>query len=311
MVSSHAYGHNLLNQRVEATLEDGSRWQYQYDSKGQLTAGQRKWGDDTLVAGQRFGYSFDDIGNRTAAAVNGRQSTYTANELNQYTERSVPGAVDVQGSAAATAAVAVNSQTAQRKGEYFYREVSVDNQDAPQYPQIRVQAMQAGAAPGGSDLVSERTGRLYVPQTPEEFVHDADGNLTRDGRWSYTWDGENRLVAMESLAVAPAEAKKRLEFEYDAQGRRIRKRTYQWNGTDYVPQTERRFLYDGWNMVAELDGLNILLRTCVWGVDLSGSQQGAGGVVVCWSSRKVLKATFPPTMATATSWRWCVAETKP
>ena len=39
-----------------------------------------------------------------------------------------------------------------------------------------------------------------MPQTPENFTYDADGNLSTDGRWSYTWDGENRLVSMTSLS---------------------------------------------------------------------------------------------------------------
>jgi RHS repeat-associated protein len=39
-----------------------------------------------------------------------------------------------------------------------------------------------------------------------------------------------------------------------------------------------RFVYDGWNVVAILDGANKLLYSFMWGTDLSGSMQGAGGV---------------------------------
>jgi RHS repeat-associated protein len=39
-----------------------------------------------------------------------------------------------------------------------------------------------------------------------------------------------------------------------------------------------KFVYDGWNVVAILDGGNNLLYTFTWGTDLSGSMQGAGGV---------------------------------
>ena len=38
------------------------------------------------------------------------------------------------------------------------------------------------------------------------------------------------------------------------------------------------FVYDGWNLIAELDLTGRALRTHLWGLDLSGSQQGAGGV---------------------------------
>jgi YD repeat-containing protein len=45
---------------------------------------------------------------------------------------------------------------------------------------------------------------LKTLRTPEAFAHDADGNLTNDGRWSLSWDAENRLVEMVSLTNAPA-----------------------------------------------------------------------------------------------------------
>jgi hypothetical protein len=36
--------------------------------------------------------------------------------------------------------------------------------------------------------VASATGSLFVPQTPESYTYDADGNLLKDGRWNYTWD---------------------------------------------------------------------------------------------------------------------------
>lgn len=91
------------------TLADGTYWEYEYDSLGQLISGIRHWPDGTVIAGQNFTYSFDDIGNRTqtggrASAV----STYTVNELNQYTQRTVAGAVDVFGLAESGVTVQVN-----------------------------------------------------------------------------------------------------------------------------------------------------------------------------------------------------------
>jgi RHS repeat-associated protein len=42
---------------------------------------------------------------------------------------------------------------------------------------------------------------------------------------------------------------------------------------------DQKFLYDGWNLVAELNATNnTVVRSHVWGLDLSGSLQGAGGV---------------------------------
>lgn len=39
-----------------------------------------------------------------------------------------------------------------------------------------------------------------------------------------------------------------------------------------------KFVYDGWNLAAELDGAGALVRGYVWGQDLSGSLDEAGGV---------------------------------
>jgi hypothetical protein len=42
-------------------------------------------------------------------------------------------------------------------------------------------------------------GWIFVPPASYTPVHDADGNLIEDARWFYTWDGENRLIAMEEM----------------------------------------------------------------------------------------------------------------
>ncbi len=108
-------------------------------------------------------------------------------------------------------------------------------------------------------------------------LHDEDGNLTQDGKWSYEWDAENRLTAMQSLANGPDS--QRLEFGYDSQSRRIGKRVYASDGTACgTLEKTRRYIYDDWSLLDELDGNNALVRSYIWGLDLSGSLQGAGGV---------------------------------
>ncbi|MCP4021116.1 MAG: RHS repeat-associated core domain-containing protein, partial [Desulfobacteraceae bacterium] len=67
-------------------------------------------------------------------------------------------------------------------------------------------------------------------------------------------------------------------------GRRIRKAVYTRKadntGWNTAPQSERLFVYDGWNMIAELTknlGVTTPAKYYVWGPDLSGTLQGAGG----------------------------------
>ncbi len=91
--------------------------------------GQAHWSDGSPAAGQQFEYGFDDIGNRLWTKAGGdqngwnlRYAGYTANSLNQYTARDVPGSADIIGAALATNAVTVNGQPAYRKGEYFWKQ---------------------------------------------------------------------------------------------------------------------------------------------------------------------------------------------
>jgi RHS repeat-associated protein len=197
-----------------------------------------------------------------------RSAAYSANNVNQYTSRDVPGAVDVMGIGFATNTVTVNGQGVYRKGEYFRKELSVNNALAPAWTNITVNAT-------GQASVS---GNALVPKTPEGFTYDADGNLVQDGIWIYTWDAENRLIAMESGTGVPPVARQRLEFAYDWQGRRVEKIVSTNLSGTYHPAYTNRFVYEGWNLVTVLDPNHTPLLSFVWGTDLSGTTQGAGGV---------------------------------
>ena len=280
VVSSHAYLYNSANQRTRATLADGSYWAYAYDNLGQVTAGNKHWSDGNPVEGQQFGYAFDGIGNRTSTTTNGRPLvSYNSNALNQYTARDVPGTFDVIGSAAPTASVTIDgTATTKRHGDYFAGTLTVSN-TAAVYKPVTITGIKAASGTNGADVVTTSTGSMFVAKHPEVFTYDLDGNLTSDGRWTYTWDAENRLIQMDTITTAtnclPAQ---RLNFIYDWQGRRSEKILAQWNTDHYETVTTTRFLYDGWNLVAELDGNNAPVRSYLWGLDLSGSPQGAGGV---------------------------------
>jgi RHS repeat-associated protein len=182
----------------------------------------------------------------------------------------------------AEATVTVNIQPVSRHNEYFHKALGVDNTQEAVYEELHIVGVRKNAGPDGADVVTEETGHAFVPKTPEAFTHDADGNLTSDGRWTYTWDAENRLVGVETAvsAVTAGAPEQKLEFSYDFQSRRISKKVYEWNGAsgEWQVAGDLRFVYDGWNLVAELDATPAPVRTHTWGLDLSGSEQGAGGV---------------------------------
>jgi YD repeat-containing protein len=252
--NSFAYQYNAANQRTQATLIDGSAWRYQYDALGQMVAGNKSWVDGTLVAGQQFDYTFDTIGNRTQTQAGGDQTGanlrlahFTNNALNQITSRDAPGAADVTGLATATNAVGVNGLTAYRRGEYFRQQLAVTNTANAVWQSVTV-------TNNGSTV----SGHLYVAQTPENYTYDADGNLLSDGRWTYAWDGENRLVGMTSLTSAPSGSQLKLAFAYDYQGRRIQKIVSTNNGSSYVGEYTNAYAYDGWNCMAILNSAGLL-----------------------------------------------------
>ncbi len=124
----------------------------------------------------------------------------------------------------------------------------------------------------------------FLPNANEDFGYDDDGNLTSDGRWVYTYDAENRLIAMEtgSAAYGVGLPRQKLLFTYDYLGRRIDKLVSNWDSINslWSPASEERFIYSGWNMIAKLNALtsNTLTASYYWGIDWSGTLQGAGGV---------------------------------
>lgn len=63
-------------------------------------------------------------------------------------------------------------------------------------------------------------------------------------------------------------------------GRRVQKLTYVYAADDWQLEKELLFVYDGWNLIEEitLEGAVETSRYFVWGLDLSQSLQGAGGV---------------------------------
>lgn len=288
---SHAYGGKIqsfgvtefdsMNRRKKIEREDNTRWAYDYNSKGEVLGGWRQQtaAPNTAVPGWSFAYSFDEIGNRTSSTVNGRLSSYTPNNLNQLSQRTVPRAFDVVGKAGAAATVGVTAggttYPAARLDEFFFKEIAVGT------GAVRVPYTVTATDSTGS---STRTGGKFLPASPEVFTYDFSGNLASDGRFTYTWDAENRLKTMETLASLPSgtnEAKRKLEFAYDSMGRRILKKVWtNPTGSAWVLQAETKFLHElgSWNIQAEFTTTGQFLRTYVWGTDLSGTHDGAGGV---------------------------------
>ena len=100
------------------------------------------------------------------------------------------------------------------------------------------------------------------------------------GNATLKWDAENRLIEVDRADGT------KVCYSYDAQSRRISKKV----GTG----TATRYIYDGWNIIAEYNGAT-LGKKYTWGMDLSGSMQGAGGVGGLLAVNEVGGSTYYPT----------------
>ena len=250
-----------------------------------------------------------------------RSATYAQNLLNQYTSRQVPSGVDIMGFAPAdTSPVKVNNSPADYRWERFFQElVNVSNSAGAQFTTFDIDYDNTSPA--------DEQRWVFLPQTPEIFSYDADGNLTQDGRWNYEWDGENRLRAVETRTGLPSTVElRRYEYTYDYMSRRSAKSRFTYIGSmgggnnlmggpglgdsvqngssSSMTEIEEEeggtppsnsnsnqapivnweedyrlcFVWDGWNLMDELEWGTDHIRGYAWGLDMSGSLQGAGGV---------------------------------
>ncbi|MDD2601015.1 MAG: hypothetical protein PHO37_17620 [Kiritimatiellae bacterium] len=180
---------------------------------------ERKELTTAVMSSDEYSHAYDDIGNRRTSSVNAVSSTYTANQLNQYT-----------------------------------------------------------AITGGISI------------TP---THDFDGNLTWDGRWHHIWNGENRPI--KSVPGIVTNGTCMFEYRYNHKNLRVEKVKKQLFDRDpgypmtpgtnpgtWNPIEARKYVWDGFNITAEIIINHETPATNIsyyrWGLDLSGTLQGAVGV---------------------------------
>ena len=255
------------------------------DPKGQVTSGRKYAPGGSPVPGQQFTYDFDDIGNRKSEDRNDNSYTYTANSVNQYTERTIPNKLSITGSAAADAKVRIQQvslgdeaiTSPNRNGKYFDKEYTFENSTSAITDTFKVFATRFDQGEN-KDVVDEESLNVFVPKTPELYTYDDDGNMTGDGQFDYVWNGENRLISATPKTLV--DGAKKIEFVHDYMGRRTSKKTHTYNlGTTSWDLTKtEKIVWDNFNKIAILDEANALQKSMLWGEDLSGTLQGAGGV---------------------------------
>ncbi len=165
-------------------------------------------------------------------------------------------------------------------GQVIAADSSVATSDrAYQYDAIgnRIQARDGVTTATGTPNYTANALNQYTsfPSLASVPSYDFDGNMTSGPlpvspttNSTLTWDAENRLTEVKNASATTLE--KNL---FDAGSRKIATTAH---GITTL------YLYDGWNCIAEYTrsvGVSpTLQKTRLWGTDLRGSMQGAGGV---------------------------------
>jgi RHS repeat-associated protein len=247
-----AYQYDKAGNRTQMTGPQGTTT-YLYDVVNRLA---------TLTSLEgTFTFGYDDAGRRTSLIIpNGTRAAYGYDAASQLT--------GLRYLDAAQAVLAQSDYTYDDQGNRVTRSTTEGTTDYTYDPLDRLigavgpdpaNPAQTATEVYAYDAVGNRTtshlatgqvhdaGNRLLEDSRFTYTYDANGNLT--GRTdkatqtvtAYHWDVEDRLVAVHT----PAQT---VTFRYDALGRRIEKEG----------STTTRYLYDQEDIVAELDGGNVL-----------------------------------------------------
>ncbi|VFQ45093.1 RHS repeat domain-containing protein [Desulfoluna butyratoxydans] len=247
------------------TTANGFAATYAFEPERNLKTSVENTWDVAVISS--YTYAYDEIGRRNSVKNSGAAFAEAAFTKWGYNDR--------------------NEVTESRR----YKGADADDLSLPIDPETRLFAYdpignRKTATEGGPEaqqvLKSYVTNELnqYASITEgsvaESLGYDADGNMTSWNGNVMEWNGENRLVAF--YPSAPVEGDMKFVFAYDYMGRRVKKVTQVYSGGAWGDEKATLFVYDGWNLVAETDGAGVVRKSYVWGLDLSQSLQGAGGV---------------------------------
>ena len=261
MLSSFGYALDEADQRTKVRREDGFQIDYDYDPIGQLVAAEGS------EPGWQFGYQYDERGNPLRREHSGFVRSNSFNGLNQQAESLWSGGAVILGAVSTTnAIIEINSQSAFAWGLEGMLVFGATN--------LAVQAGSNEFVAVVSDIFGRSdTNAITVNVQDQAFAYDRNGNLTNDGVRVYSWDQADRLVEVRDLQTDELLVQNR----YDGLGRR-RERIMASVAGGEDPGSTNRYVYDGWLVVAVLDGDNDVLEQYVHGMDLSGTREGAGGI---------------------------------
>ena len=261
-----SFSYDLLGRRTAANYANGSyAISYVWDNPGRLTS--------TTAGGKTLAYQYDPAGNRTRLTwpETSFYVTTTYDALNRpsaikelgVTNLATYGYDDLSRRTTVTlgnASTTSYGYTAQSALGSLGHNLTGTAQDNT-WTYTRNQAQEIAGHSWNNDIYQwagyTNGTRSYTANGRNQYsvaagatiTHDANGNLSGDGVWTYTYDTDNRLKSANKTGLAATLA-------YDAEGRL--RQTVIAGGTTNLA-------YDGVDLVAEYDSAGTLLRRYVHG----------------------------------------------
>ncbi len=252
------YSYNLRGLMTGKTYESGGLASTTtHDAKGQILSVGNSSNAGVL---DQLTYGYNTVGQRTyMQRVDGRGDLYGYDQARQVTSTKL----DIDSPSTGGVGVPINDMS------YGY-----------DLGGNRSQTVDGGVTiPYVANDVNE-----YTAVGADAPIYDNNGNLTAGNGLAMTWDAYNRLMSVSP--IVPQDGELRAFYQYDGTGRRISKIVdrYDAGTVSWAADEVRTFAYDAWNMIREgvvdtaAGTSETQVKRYTWGVDLSGSTQGAGGV---------------------------------
>jgi RHS repeat-associated protein len=188
---------------------------------------------------------------------------FQVNSLNELTQNTNGGRLTVMGTTTTSKAtnVTVNGTNALIYGDATFA--------ATNMPLMTTYTASASDIYGRH---STNTVTVSIATNNAAYQYDGNGNLTNDGLRSFAYDDENQLI---QVWVANQWFS---QFAYDGKMRRRIRQEFTWQSSGWVQTNEVYYVYDGNVVIQERNINNLPTTTYTRGKDLSGSQEGAGGI---------------------------------
>ncbi len=266
-LDSYSYLYDADGNRTNVTRVDSAQVGYAYDYMGQLTGAVGYEPDGVTQRGnENFGYAYDAAGNLQVRQNNTLVQTFGVDNANALVNISLSNnLLTMAGTVTASNAFTVNDQPA---SIYHDLTFAVTNGLAIN---DGTNVFTAVAVSNSVSMTNQLT--RYLPASVN-LRSDANGNLLWDGLHGFQYDCANQLTQITVTNQYQT------RFVYDGLGRRRIRQDYSYstNTSTYNLINETRYVYDGMNVIQERNSSNVPVVSYTRGVDLSGTQQGAGGI---------------------------------